>query len=89
LAGEKVASYNPEKKEDESEWQGEKLGWFHMVLRYATCFDHMLLWSGLAGATIFGGCLPGFCMFFGNMIDGVGDASATETANLQSSTGGP
>jgi ABC-type multidrug transport system fused ATPase/permease subunit len=80
MAEEKVAAYDPEENENDTEWQGEKLGWFHMVLRYADFHDHLLLWSGLFGAATFGGCLPGFCLFFGNMIDGVGEVSATASA---------
>jgi len=48
-----------------------------MVLRYADCNDHLLLWFGLLGSCTFGACLPGICLLFGNMIDGVGaDAAA-------------
>jgi len=76
LAAPKIEAYNPD-QEEESEWVGEQLGWFNMVLRYADCNDHLLLWFGLLGACTFGACLPGICLLFGNMIDGVGaDAAA-------------
>ena len=75
----KLESYNPEKKEDESEWVGEKLGWFDMVLRYSDMTDQLFLWLGMFGAVTFGACLPGICLLFGNMIDGVGDDAAAAT----------
>jgi hypothetical protein len=72
----KIEAYNPEKKEDESEWQGEKIGWYSMVTRYADCGDLLLLWAGLFGAFGFGACMPAFCYYFGSMIDGVAGVSA-------------
>jgi hypothetical protein len=51
-----------------------------MVLRYADANDLMLLVSGVTGALAFGICLPGFCYFFGAMID--------ETANVAADTDG-
>ena len=70
LAEVKIQSYNPEKKEgEEDELQGEQMGWFTMVLRYADGKDLALLASGLFGSLAFGVCLPGFCYFFGRMID--------------------
>lgn len=76
MAAPKIEAYNPEQGEGESEWVGEKLGWFNMVLRYADCSDHLLLWFGLFGSCTFGACLPGICLLFGNMIDGVGEDAA-------------
>lgn len=32
------------------------------------------MWSGFLASAIFGAGMPGFCFFFGGMIDGVGEA---------------
>lgn len=79
----KIESYDPTKTGEESEWEGEQLGWFNMVLRFSNCTDHMLLWSGIVGAAIFGACLPGFCYYFGTMIDETASASVGANNSLE------
>jgi len=72
MAEAKITMYNPDKKDDESEWEGEQIGWFAMVTRYASAGDLALLYAGLFGSFCFGAAMPGFCYYFGTMIDGVG-----------------
>ena len=67
----KIDGYNPEKKEDESEWQGEQIGWYHMVTKYADLWDMFLLYAGIFSSFLFGAAMPAFCFYFGTMIDGV------------------
>lgn len=46
----------------------------------------MLLYSGMFGAFGFGAGMPGFCYYFGTMIDGVANVGGD---NLNASAGGP
>ena len=43
-----------------------------MVTRYASPTDKALLYLGIISSTIFGAAMPGFCVGFGGMVDGVG-----------------
>jgi hypothetical protein len=53
-----------------------------MVTRYSNCTDHLLLWSGIIGATLFGAAMPGFCYYFGTMIDETAKSSVGSTNTL-------
>lgn len=79
MAEAKIASYNPDKKADDSEWEGEQIGWYTLVTRYADVSDMFLLWGGIIGSVCFGAALPGFCYYFGTMIDGVAEVSVDAT----------
>ena len=79
MAEAKIAGYNPEKK-DEEEWEGEQIGWYTMVTRYADGADMCYLYAGLFGAFAFGAAMPGFCYYFGTMIDGVGKVQSEAAA---------
>ena len=71
----KVEGYNPEETGEETEFsKGEKISWFQMVSRYATCCDMTLMYSGVFCSIVFGASMPGFCLAFGGMIDGIGGA---------------
>lgn len=72
----KIEGFNPEKEEDESEWKGEQIGWYFMVTKYADCWDVCLLWLGIFSSILFGAAMPGFCYYFGTMIDGVAGVQA-------------
>jgi len=76
MAKHKITDYNPEKKEDDSEWQGEQIGWYYMVTKYADAGDVCLLYLGIFGSVAFGAAMPAFCYYFGTMIDGVAGVQA-------------
>jgi hypothetical protein len=82
LAKVKIDSYDPTKTGEESEWEGEQLGWFNMVTRYSNFTDYLLLWSGLIGAACFGAAMPGFCYYFGTMIDESAKTSVGDKSTL-------
>ena len=70
---EKVKDFNPDEEQDEDvEFKGDSIGWSDLWKPYANCCDLFLLISGFIMAIIFGGSLPGFCLFFGEMIDSMG-----------------
>jgi hypothetical protein len=48
------------------------MGFFELVGRVASTNDKILLASGLSAAGLFGGSMPAFCLFFGEMIDDMG-----------------
>ena len=43
-----------------------------MVTRYASTGDKVLLYLGVFASASFGAAMPGFCVGFGGMVDGVG-----------------
>lgn len=47
------------------------MGWFEIVGKVASLSDKILLSLGLINAAAFGSSLPLFCLFFGEMIDGM------------------
>ena len=70
---EKISNFNPEETGEESEFaKGDQIGWFEMVTRYASFKDKVLLYSGIFCSLAFGASMPGFCVGFGGMVDGVG-----------------
>ena len=72
----KVATYDPAAEEDaDLEFKGDSIGWWDLVTPYASCGDYTMLWTGFAMAFLFGASLPGFCLFFGGMIDDMGSGS--------------
>lgn len=46
-----------------------------MAFRYADGTDKVTIFIGLFAAFIFGATLPGFCFFFGEMIDKMGETA--------------
>ena len=51
------------------------MGWWAIVSPFASCGDYTYLWLGYFCAMCFGASLPGFCLFFGEMIEGLGKGS--------------
>lgn len=49
-------------------------------MRYASCGDRLLLYIGSFSAFCMGGALPGFSLFFGDMVDNMGSISFDPTA---------
>ena len=62
------------------------MGWLQMVLRYASGSDLVFLVSGLFGSLAFGVCLPGFCYFFGRMIDETAQTAANPGSSMSLET---
>lgn len=71
---EKVASYVPDDQKDvKSDFQGtEMIPLKQLLFRFANSCDKMYLFIGALAAGAFGAVLPGFCLFFGEMIDDMG-----------------
>ena len=83
LVQDKVATYDPAAEEEaDVEFKGDSIGWWELVTPFATCCDYTMLWIGLSMAFLFGASLPGFCLFFGGMIDDMGSGS-NESKQLQ------
>ena len=76
LAKVKIDAYDPEeeKKADQEFDTTEQITWTQMVSRHMDCNDKLMLILGQSGAFLFGASLPAFCLLFGNMIDGIGQA---------------
>jgi ATP-binding cassette subfamily B (MDR/TAP) protein 1 len=71
-----TATYDPKKmSEEESEWEGEEIGFFALNFKYASAKEKCMWFSATLFAFFFGGALPGFCLVFGDMIQDVGGGS--------------
>ena len=80
----KVEGFKPEETGEESEFsKGEKITWYNMVTRYASCTDKALLYSGIFCSLMFGASMPAFCVAFGGMVDGLGAGQGDEFDMLQ------
>lgn len=51
------------------------MGWCALVSPFASCGDYLYLTIGYICAVGFGASLPGFCLFFGEMINSLGSGS--------------
>jgi ATP-binding cassette subfamily B (MDR/TAP) protein 1 len=71
----KVDAYDPEAEQRDENLEfheTETVGIGVLYGRWASSSNICLLWFGLAWACAFGGALPGFCFFFGELIDDMG-----------------
>ena len=79
LVAKKTKTYNPDAGEADAEFDTtEKIGWFGMIKRERSTNDFIKLVIGLITATLMGAALPGFCLVFGNMIDGVATTGSSD-----------
>ena len=68
-----TATYDRKKMDEEaSEWEGEEIGFFELMFKYASFTEKLIWWGATLAAFVFGGALPGFCLVFGDMIQDVG-----------------
>lgn len=51
------------------------MGFCALISRHMDGNDKMLFILGVSGSLLFGASLPGFCLFFGGMIDEMGGDS--------------
>ena len=75
LIEKKVSEYDPNKAavEDDAEFDTtETMGFFEIIMRQANACDKFLLTFSIFFSILFGAAMPGFCLFFGEMVDGVG-----------------
>ena len=83
LVQKQTSSYKPDVSEEEkSEFETtEKISWLEMVGRNAETSDYLGLFAGMFMSMLLGAALPGFCLIFGNMIDGVAETSDDNSFN--------
>lgn len=76
LIEKQVADYVPDEQKDENaEFTGtEMVDTSQILFRFADSGDLVYFWLGAFASFCFGGALPGFCLFFGEMIDEMGAA---------------
>lgn len=69
-----MEKFNPDEEVDEeSEFTTtETMGFFELIGREMSYGDAILFWTGIMSAVIFGSAMPGFSLFFGEMIDDLG-----------------
>jgi len=74
LIEDKVKKYVPEDQQDESaEFTGtEMISISDLMFKYADRTDMCYYYMGIIASIGFGGALPGFTLFFGEMIDSMG-----------------
>lgn len=77
LIEDKVANFVPDDKKDENaEFHGtEMISVKEILFRYADSTDMFYYYCGTLASVGFGGALPGFCLFFGDMIDKMGQTT--------------
>ena len=75
---EKVAAYVPEDQQDENtEFTGtDMISVNDLMFKYTDKTDMCYFYSGIIASTLFGGALPGFCLFFGDMVDEMGASNS-------------
>lgn len=68
-----TVTYDPVKAGEEvKEFEGEQMGFFDLVFRYASSKEKMMWFWATICSVLFGGALPSFCLIFGDMINDVG-----------------
>lgn len=73
IVEEKVAAYKPDDEDENAEFTGtEMVSASEILFRFANSCDLVYFWLGVFGSFGFGAALPGFCLFFGDMIDDMG-----------------
>ena len=77
LIEKKVSSYVPDDQKDENaEFVGSDMITVNELLfKYADSTDMFYYYCGALASFGFGGALPGFCLFFGDMIDTMGKST--------------
>ena len=85
LVSDKVAEFDPTKVVDkESEFTTtDTIPWSTIYQKQANCCDKTILGFAIMGSMLFGGAMPGFCLMFGEMIDGVGGAEGIDSLKDQ------
>jgi len=86
-----TATYDRKKMDEEaSEWEGDEIGFFELMFKYASCGEKLMWITATVSAFVFGGALPGFCLVFGDMIQDVGGGtmeSLTSSAKIMTYVG--
>jgi ABC-type multidrug transport system fused ATPase/permease subunit len=73
-----VKTYKPEGEGEESEFDTtEKMSWWAMIKRNMDGGDVVKFSIGIFSASLMGAALPGFTLFFGEMIDGIAETDAS------------
>jgi ABC-type multidrug transport system fused ATPase/permease subunit len=78
-----VKNFKPEGEESEFDTT-EKMSWWAMVKRNMDGGDAVRFAIGSFCAVAMGAGLPGFTLFFGEMIDGIGETGASDGAQFNS-----
>lgn len=80
LVDEKVKAYVPEDQEDpEAEFTGtEMITTSEILFRFANGGDLVLFWTGIIASIGFGSAMPGFSLFFGEMVDDMSEGTQGE-----------
>jgi hypothetical protein len=55
-----------------------------ILFRFANGYDTVFFIMGAIASLLFGLVLPGFCLFFGKMIDDMGESTQGATADFSS-----
>lgn len=78
LIDEKIKAYVPDDQKDENaEFTGtDMISVGQILFRFADSSDLVYFYIGVFSSFCFGGALPGFCLFFGEMIDAMGESTA-------------
>jgi len=85
MVSDKVKSYDPAQDDQEHKEfdTDEKVGFFDLCFRYASCGDRIMFGVAWTASMIFGAALPGFCLIFGEMIDSVGANAGFDSLGTQ------
>ena len=77
LVQKRTTEYDPTLVENEEadKFEGEQMGYFHLIFKYADGKDKCTFFLACICATLFSASLPGFCVLFGEMLDGVGGSN--------------
>lgn len=77
LIEKRVAAYVPDDQQDENaEFTGtDMISISSLLFKYADSTDLCYYYCGILASIGFGGALPGFCLFFGDMIDSMGTST--------------
>jgi len=80
LVAKKTKTYDANAGQDgEAEFDTtEKIGWWGMCKRERSTSDAIKFYIGNSAAILVGSALPGFCLVFGNMIDGVAGTGTSD-----------
>lgn len=75
---EKTKTYDPSLDQEEGKEfdTDEKVGFFEVSFRYASGSDKLIFFGALISSSLFGASMPGFCILFGDMIDGIGGVNS-------------
>jgi hypothetical protein len=78
----RVSEFDPTSQQDNTEFQGDAMGFFDLTHREVNFCDKCYLYTGMFLSCAFGAALPATFIVFSKLIDNLGGSATSEEAIL-------